>query len=582
MDKPVWHYRVSMPNPQNHLFTVELEIQNWTQDILTLELPVWTPGSYLVREYAKHLESFAAYSSDRALEWAKTAKNRWVIHRHDQDGSIKISYQIYANDLSVRTNHLDHSHGYFNGAAMFMYSPDLAECSYEIEIVPPDPSWQIATALPQISDRTFWAKDFDTLADSPFEIGIHQRHEFEVLGKPHTWVIWGQGNLEVERLIPDTTKIIQTTAQIFGGLPYDRYLFILHLSANSYGGLEHCNCCSLIFPRLGFRGDSYLKFLHLVAHEFFHLWNVKRLRPQELVKIDYNRENYTEQLWFAEGVTSYYDQLLLVRSGLVDQTYFLYKLGETITKLQLTPGRQVQSLAESSFDTWIKLYRPEPNSANSQISYYLKGELVSLLLDLHIRICSNHQVSLDQILVALAQNCPDGYSHWQLQSQIQAQVRLASDADMDQDIWEFWQSYISGTEELDYDRYLNEFGLELVNQPGEGLFTGLSLTSTNGFGVVKYVARDSPAERAGLNIGDEILAIAGIRVTGDQFNERLKLYGEQKTVELSFFRQEVLSHTQLELLASQSDRYLVQVVRNPTPQQAAHLEKWLQEPAVAM
>lgn len=570
MNHPVWHYRVSMPQPQNHLFTVELEIPAWEDQILNLQMPVWTPGSYLVREYAKHLENFQAYNlaGDRLLGWQKTSKNQWQIA--EATGGVKLSYQIYANELTVRTNHLDPSHGYFNGAAMFMYSPELDQVGYQVEIVLPDSSWQIATALPQISDRTYFASDSDTLVDSPFEIGIQQRHQFEVLGKPHTWVIWGEGNLEIERLIADTIKIVETTAQFWGGLPYDRYLFILHLSADSYGGLEHRHCCSLIAPRLGFHGKAYLKFLHLVAHEFFHVWNVKRLRPQVFTQINYSQENYTEALWFCEGVTSYYDQILLVQAGLVDQNYYLEQLSETITRYQLTPGRQIQTLAESSFDTWIKLYRPDPNSPNSQISYYLKGELVALLLDLHIRAQTQSQNSLDQVMPQLWQKFGDqGFSHPELLTTI----AQSSGLNLDQ----FWQDYLWSTKELDYAKYLTEFGLELIKQPGDGLFTGISLASTNGFGIVKYVARNSPGEQAGLNIGDEIVAIAQVRVTAEQFNDRLKLYMNQKKVTVSFFRQEMLSHTQLELISSQSDRYLVQTILNPTAQQTHNLQQWLKQ-----
>jgi predicted metalloprotease with PDZ domain len=604
LSSKLWRYKVAMAQPYNHLFQVQLEFEpeinsefkkgtEYEQStLLILKMPVWSPGSYLVREYAKHLQDFVVVNDlgDR-LPWQKISKNQWQIEISSQpleSKTIIVSYQIYANELTVRTNHLDRSHGYFNGAAMFMYCEDFCgvsrempremprelsrEVSYEVEIVLPDPSWQIATSLPAVSDlaNTFFASNFDILVDSPFEIGIHQRHDFVVLDKPHAWVIWGEGNLNIEKLIEDTKVIIEIEAQLFGGLPYPEYLFILHLSANGYGGLEHRNCCSLIFPRLGFRHDSYLRFLHLVAHEFFHTWNVKRLKPIELTNFDYEVENYTTSLWFCEGVTSYYDQLIPLRAGLCDRAHYLQQVSESITKLQLTPGRKVQTLAESSFDTWIKLYRPDQNSANSQISYYLKGEIVAMILDLMIRAQSNS--SLDRVMASLWQKYgkeENGFS----QVELLAEIELISGCELTN----FWQAYLFGTEEIDYNFYFAPFGLTLqtVESSLTGFYTGMTLIGGNGFGVVKYVATDSPAQVAGINLGDELIAIDGIRVTADQFSDRLKLYDYGDKVKLTLFQQDLIWITELELIPPIGDRYILKENNKLTANQLRNLESWL-------
>jgi predicted metalloprotease with PDZ domain len=360
-------YQVAMPNPQTHLFEVTLQVKGWATAVLDLKLPVWTPGSYLVREYAKHLQNFSA-TGQKALAWRKISKNHWQVDTLGQS-EITVCYRVFANELSVRTNHLDGTHGYFNGAALFFYLPGFEHQPIQVAIAPPYPNWQVATPLPTVPGQTntFYAADFDTLVDSPFEIGTHALYEFEAQGKPHQLAIWGQGNTDPDRIIQDTQKIIDVEAELFGGLPYDSYLFLLHLSPQGNGGLEHKNACSLNYPRFGFRTkEKYQRFMQLVAHEFFHLWNVKRIRPKALEVFDYEQENYTTSLWFSEGTTSYYDLNIPFRAGIYDAKTLLGNLSKEITRLQTTPGRQVQPASESSFDAWIKLYRPPKSPITSK------------------------------------------------------------------------------------------------------------------------------------------------------------------------------------------------------------------------
>ncbi|NES94628.1 MAG: M61 family metallopeptidase [Desertifilum sp. SIO1I2] len=578
---PTLNYQVSLTQPSSHLFEVMLRVTGWQKTTLDLKFPVWTPGSYLVREYARHLQEFRACDGEETpLNARKLNKNHWQIETAGVS-TVVVRYRIYAAELTVRTNHLDATHGYFNGAAIFFRLPGFEKTPIQVRIVPPSPEWRVTTPLPQVSGyaHTFEAADFDTLVDSPFEIGTHRTYYFEVLGKPHELAIWGQGNEQPEQIVRDITKIVQTEAQLFGGLPYDRYVFLLHLVSHAMGGLEHKDGCSLIYQRFGFRApDKYQRFLQLVAHEFFHLWNVKRLRPKELEVFDYDGENYTPSLWFCEGTTSYYDLLLPLRAGIYDAKTFLAELGKEITRLQTTPGRLVQPLSESSWDAWIKLYRPDANSGNSQISYYLKGELVSLLLDLLIRAQHENRRSLDDVMRQMWEEFgkPEvGFTAEQLQQRISTIAEV--------DLTEFFERYLETTEELPFNRYLKPFGLRLESDRDEASspgvpFLGLTVKTENGKAMVKSAIAHSPAQNAGIDAGDELLAINEIRVTAEQLSDRLQDFAAGYTIRVSAFHQDTLITVPVTLSEPQPTRYQLVPVENPTPQQQQLFQGWLGVP----
>ena len=573
---PSLTYYVKMTQANCHLFEVSLQIENWSDTVLHLKMPVWTPGSYLVREYAKHIQDFKALSKDKQkkLLSQKVGKNHWEVETKEVD-SILINYRVFANELTVRTNHLDNTHGYFNGAALFYFIPGLEKQPITIEIIPPNSTWKISTALPAIPEKVnqFQADNFDTLVDSPFEIGNHAVYPFEVLGKPHQYSIWGTGNINPNQLIEDTKKIIETESQLFGGLPYENYLFILHLTNNGFGGLEHKNSCSLIYSRFGFREkDKYNRFIQLVAHEFFHLWNVKRIRPKGLENFDYEKENYTPSLWFSEGTTSYYDMVIPLRAGIYDSQRFLEILGKEITRFLNIPGRKVQPLSESSFDAWIKLYRRDANSDNSQISYYLKGELISLLLDLLIRAKHKNKRSLDNVMVQMWEQFGQseiGFTPHQLQQVIE------SVADMD--LQSFFNLYIDSTEKLPFNKYLEPFGLQLKPiLEDEGVpYLGIRVRSENNKEIIKFVAKGSPASLEGIDSDDELLAINGIRITADKLNERLKDYQTGEIIAVTVFHQDELKTLSVTLGTPQPNRYEVIQIENPSTVQQENLNGWL-------
>jgi predicted metalloprotease with PDZ domain len=560
-----------MSQPQTHLFEVQLTVSNWTEEILDLKMPVWTPGSYLVREYSKQLQDFTAISgTGEKLIATKLAKHHWQV-RLDSSDEIQINYRMFANELTVRTNHLDATHGYFNPAALCFYIPEYEHCPIEITIVSPDPSWKVTTPLPEISSQTFRAANLDTLVDSPFEIGCQQIYEFTVLDKPHQLVVWGEGNLDPLIAIEDIKKIVEVEANIFGGLPYENYIFLLHLSPSGGGGLEHKNCCSLLYPRFSFQaGEKHHRFMQLVAHEFFHLWNVKRIRPAALEKFDYERENYTPSLWFSEGTTSYYDLLIPRRAGIYDDKEFLAELSKEITRFMTTPGRLVQPLSESSFDAWIKLYRPDPNSSNSQMSYYLKGEMVTLLLDLLIRDRTQSTKSFDDVLVIMWEHfgkAEIGFTETQLRSTIESVAN--------QDLSEFYDRYIHGVEELPFSEYLYPFGIELKPVDNHIPYLGITVKTEHGRETIKSVASNSPAQLAGIDPGDELLAIDGFKITADKLTDRLKLYPIGAEINVTIFHIDRLITLPIILAASQPDRYQLHKIEHPTARQNQLLTAWI-------
>ncbi|WP_017325783.1 M61 family metallopeptidase [Synechococcus sp. PCC 7336] len=583
-DRPLrQHYWVRMPEPANHLLEIELRLTDLLLDRpLQLVFPAWTPGSYLLREYARHLQELSIFDgADRLLEWTRLDKNTWEILPAKTD-CARVCYRLYAHDLTVRTNHLDSTHGFFNGAASFLYCVGREREAIALTVCPPEPNWQIATALPPLNPespaqpgqpQTFLAQDFDELVDSPVEVGLHRTAQFEVLDKPHRFVVWGKGNEDLDKIVAATQKIIETEAELFGGLPYDRYLFLLHLSSEGAGGLEHKCSTTLNYPRFGFvNPERYDRFLSLVAHEFFHLWNVKRLRPKAIETFDYGREAYLRCLWFCEGTTSYYDTLILRRGNLISVETYLKLMGDRIGKLQKTVGRQVQSLIDSSFDTWIKLYRPTENTSNSQVSYYLKGEIVSMLLDLAIRLKSQGKNSLDTVVRDLWQRFGQfeiGYTDTDLREAFESAATTS--------LTDFFANYIEGTAELEFDRFLDPFGLcwKAEVKPDSAPYLGMSVKANGNSTRIEKVAMGSPAQQAGIWAGDELLAIDGFKVTAKTLPERLKDYQPGQRVAIAVFQREELKLVEVTLGEPERNSFAIAPLPEATAEQRQRCIDWL-------
>ncbi len=583
-------YTIAMPEPHTHLYHVEVVVDAVSAPCLNLVLPAWTPGSYMIREFARHIQEFTAHGPDGTeLPWRKTAKDTWQIDA-DQAPGVVVRYKVYANELTVRTSHLDSRHGYFNPANVCMYVPDRTNEQLAVTVAVPE-GWQVNTALEaggrgqgdgEESSFTFIAQDYDELVDSPFECGTQRVLTFSVDAVPHEIVIWGRGNEDEARLIADTRRIVEVQRDMFGGLPYPHYCFILHLTDGRGGGLEHRNSVTNMVDRWTFRPDqSYERYLSLTSHELFHVWNVKRLRPAPLGPFDYRSENYTRLLWFAEGVTCYYDKLLLVRAGLMRHERYLEKLADEILSLQSQPGRHLQSLEESSFDAWVKYYRPDENSANTSISYYLKGTLVCLALDMEIRRRTGGSCSLDGVLRDLYGRYPMNGPGIPENGGVLAVVEELAGA-QDGFFRDFFARYIAGTAEIDYTSALATVGLELRwshRQPGENgvapAWLGIKFKRQGERTLVASVRSDSPAYAAGIYADDELLAMDGWRANQDWLNARLTERVPGDTVRLSLFRNDLLIEVSVVLGEAPYDNLIIVPVATPVAAQQRAYREWL-------
>lgn len=583
-------YGIAMSHPHTHLYQVTITLRDLAGPTIDLALPVWTPGSYMVREYARHVQEFAATSKGVALAWWKLDKSTWHVVT-DGAAEVCVTYQVYANELTVRTSHLDGTHGYFNPATLCMYIPGRTHEPVQVQVYPPE-GWQVTTGLPSVEPldavpgaATFAADDFDALVDSPFECGTHRLLTFTVDTIPHHIALWGHGNEDEQRLIADTRAIVVAAQALFGRLPYRSYTFIVHLMDGRGGGLEHRNSVTMQVDRWTFQPRSaYARYLELTAHEFFHVWNVKRIRPEPLGPFDYSRENYTRQLWISEGITDYYTERLLLRAGLITAARYREQVAEKILYVQGQPGRALQSLEQGSFDAWIKHYRPDEHSPNSTISYYIKGDLVGMLLDLELLHLSNGTRSLDDMLRYFHDTYPiDGPGFPEDRGYFAAVEAVvgASDATK-QLLTAFHDRYIAGTEELDYAACFTYVGLRLEWGHTKPLADGsappslrVRLKTEAGHLKITHVLADGAGYVAGIYAGDELLALDGFRVSEESLQARLAEHRPGDVVTLSLFRRDELLHIPVTLGVAPYDKLTLMHVDQPTPQQRQLYERWI-------
>ena len=574
---PAVRYRVSMERPHSHLFQVEAEFPPATES-LTVSLPVWTPGSYLVREYARHVQDFEVTDPHGTrLPFERVDKRSFKIRTGGL--AARCRYRVYANELTVRTAHLDRTHGFWNGANLFLYAEGRVDEPVELEVVPP-PGWRVATAMDGGPLR-FTARDYHELCDSPVEVGTHSLATFEALGKRHEVAIAGRGQVDVGRFAADLERIVEHLGALMGGLPYDRYLFIVHLTDRRRGGLEHERSTTLAVSRNAFfPKEAYEDTLALAAHVFLHLWNVKGLRPAAFQPYDYAREQYTRLLWWFEGVTSYYDRLTLVRAGLADPKGWLRHLGEEWTALARQPGAGKMSLEEASLTAWVKYYRPDENSPNSAISYYQKGELVALALDLALRQAGG---SLDDLLRAhhsryASTGLPeDGVEGGAAQVLGEPVAR------------EFFDRLVRGTGPV--EAALDTIGLRISRRIAQSLDDkGGTPPRKNGdegaagwLGAeippggklsVRVVREGGPAARAGLYAEDEILAESGFRVDRAGLWDRMRQVGPGGLLRLTVFRKDELVEVPVTLGDPPEEVAWIEAVPDATPAQKSAFRAW--------
>lgn len=568
---PEISYTVSMSKPATHLLEVEIRVKSAVPETLELKMPVWTPGSYLVREYARHVQNFAAKDgSGKALSWRKTNKNTWAIDSN-RVGEVVVTYLVYSNELTVRTNELNDEHAFWNNAALLMFPKGQLAAPTTLTVVPFG-NWKIATGLAKVPGRanTFRAANYDVLYDAPFEVSSFNEITFDVRRKSHRIVVTGEGNYDLKQMAKDFAKIVEQSFNIFGDLPYDDYTFIVNLRGG--GGLEHLNSTAVQWNRFAFKGSRYNAFLGLIAHEFFHLWNVKRIKPDTLGPFDYENENYTKLLWVAEGTTAYYEGILLRRAGLISEADLLSGKATLIEQLQARPGRFETSLEEASLDAWIKYYRQDENSINNQISYYDKGEVVSMMLDATIRTASGGNKSLDDVLRHLYDEFAKKNKNYTPED-FQRISEMMAGKSLD----DFFAKYVRGEAEIDYDQILSGLGIRLaVSEPGKGkAYLGADLTEENGRLTIRTIAANTPAYEQGLNTGDQIIAIDGYRASLSFLQTYI---GERKPgekIQLTIFRFDRLRDVTFTLGSDQKKTYTLAAIPNASRQQKRLFENYV-------
>jgi len=542
-------YTLSFPAPHTHYMEVTAVVPTGGRPAVDLMMAVWTPGSYMVREYSRNVEAVSAAGPDgRSMPVEKTDKNRWRVATGGAR-TATVKYRLYAREMSVRTNWVEADFAMINGAPTFITLADGVARPHEV-VIEPARGWRVSmTALPEMAGgaHRYRAQDFDTLVDSPIVVGNPAVYEFTVDSKRHYLVNVGEaGIFDGARAAKDLETIVRAHLRMWGSLPYDRYVFMNMLTSVPGqipgGGLEHKNSTMLMAGRWATRTrPSYLAWLELASHEFFHAWNGKRLRPVELGPFNYEEEVFTRGLWMVEGVTDYYAELLVHRAGLSSEAEYLDALANKIEELQTTPGRGVQPVDLASFDAWIKYYRPDENSPNASISYYTKGAVLAFLLDAKIRRATAGAKSLDDVMRAAFQKYSGqrGYTP----DELRAVAEQASGVDLRS----FWSNGVQGTVELDYSEALDTMGLRFRSSGERQGRVWLGATTRNDGGrlLVTQVRRETPADAAGLNVDDEILAIDDFRVRADQLNARLDQYIPGDTVALLVARRDQLMRLEL-------------------------------------
>ena len=596
-------YAIRPANPGAHLFHVTVTVDAPDPAGQRFMLPAWIPGSYMIREFARNIVRLTALADDRPVKVEKLDKHTWRCA--PVKGPLTLAYEVYAWDLSVRAAHLDATHGFFNGTSVFLLPMGLEGAPCRVDLIPPEGAqyagWKVATGLaPARGTRrgqfgTYLARDYDELIDCPVELGTFTHASFDVLGVPHEIAITGQvRQLDLARLTADVARLCETQIRFFepppqralrgarapAAAPFDRYTFLALAVGEGYGGLEHRNSTALIcrrddLPYLGMKDSTagYRRFLGLVSHEYFHTWNVKRIRPAAFVPYDLTRENHTRLLWAFEGFTSYYDDLLLARAGLLTEAQYLDTLAATLTTVMQRSSRLKQSLAESSFDAWIKYYRQDENAPNSVVSYYQKGALVALALDLTIRTATRHRRSLDDVMRHL-------WRQWVKAGAAYAGVDedgilAAAEAATGLSLARALREWTEGTRDPDFERLLAPFGIRFESRPAldspQFALLGIKLAD----GKLQHVFDGTPAQQAGLSAGDTLVALDGLRATEANLDQLLARYRPGDTVELHAFRRDELMRFDVRLATRPPPKFTLAVDRKaPRAAQRARA-RWL-------
>ncbi|RZK57183.1 MAG: M61 family peptidase [Pedobacter sp.] len=573
-------FEVSFKEPQAHYAEVEMNMSGIaTKNYIDVKMPVWTPGSYLVREFAKSVEGFGATAGGKAVKVEKVTKNTWRVY-NAKANAVKINYRVYAFEVSVRTAFIDASHAFLSSANIFMYPAGMIKNPSTVKIVPFTGWDKVSTGLEPVAGQkfTYYASDFDILFDSPIEVGNQDVFEFTASGVKHEVAMFGGGNYDKEKLKVDMAKVVENATAIYGENPNKHYTFIVHNFTQGGGGLEHLNSTVLGASRNGYSTErGYKGFLSLVAHEYHHLWNVKRLRPVALGPFDYDAENYTTNLWIAEGFTSYYENKLMLRSGFTSPEGFVTSYLGAIGTVMNTPGAKINSAAASSFDAWINgAYRPNENSKNTFISYYTKGQVVGILMDLEIANATKGAKSLDDVMKAMYLQCKTlkrGYTDAEFKAMVEKISGIS--------FTDFYTKYVTGTADVEFAKYFGYAGINVVNENANSstpLFGAAPARTTPGAGkvIVGTVTRGSGAWNGGVNVNDEIVSIDD--APAEMMLERMPQIANKKVgdvVKVVVVRDGQRQTLNVTLTANDAVRLKATMDENATPAQLAVRKKWM-------
>ena len=603
MSAPI-HYQVKLHDPHAHIFEVTCQVAKPNPEGQSFVLPAWIPGSYLIREFAKNIVSFKAENEQGTLKHHKIDKDTYAVEA--ASGPLTVTLQYYAWDLSVRSAHFDGTHAFFNGTSLFLRPEGHEAETMTVELIARDDApysdWKVATSLQKQETNnngfgTYRADDYDDLVDHPVEIGTFDRVEFDACGIPHDAVFSGRHDGDLDRIKKDLKTICEYQLQFFGEpMPIDRYTFMTQLTGDGYGGLEHKYSTALMAKRNDLPNrneteisDGYRQYLGLCSHEYFHTWNVKRIKPRVFTPYNYNKESHTTLLWAFEGITSYYDDLFLARTGLISPESYLELLGKSITRVLRSKGRKTQTLEESSFDTWTKFYRQDENAPNAITSYYTQGALAALGLDLTIRARTDHEQSLDDVMRGLWKH----YGSKNIgvdEDGLERFTKVATGLSLES----YFEQVLRTHDDLNIGELLREVGVSFHLRPSEGPQDlggkkgkktleemqnkgqlGVRSKNQNGGIAITHAFKDEGAMLAGLSAGDLIIAVDGLKMTTASLNKHLEHKKPGDTIEVHAFRRDELMTFRVSLTAPPLDTCYLTLDAQPNHQIEGFRKDWL-------
>jgi len=570
---PTIHYKLGMSQPWTHLFEVEVSYSGLPRsgETFDLLLPVWRSGRYVVFDFAGDVQEFSAQDGKGSpLGWEKTDKMSWRI-RKGSSTTVTATYKVYANEVNQRTKEMNDQGAFLDGSAVFMYADKYRGLPLTLTVTPYR-DWHVTTGLENAkgTKNTLTSPTYDYLIDCPLFVGNQLDVEFEAGGKPHVLSVLGEGNYDTKIMVKDITKLVEANKELWGSLPYQRYVFMLHVSPRHGGGTEHINSTAMGTRPWGFTNtNSYNGFLGLVSHEYFHTWNVKQIRPKGISPYDWTKENYTKELWVSEGTTSYYTSRMMMRAGLSTPARYVDQLPGQIQGDRQKPGNKLQSATESSFDAWIKYWKQNEQAFNAETDYYDRGSDISLFLDLEIRNRSDNKASLDNVMKAMYERFP-----WNGTGFTVDDFRKVCDEFAGSSLKQFFDEHVYGTKPLEWEKVLLYAGLEAKSKTEQKAWFGAFIGGEPPR-IRWQVAAGSPAYIAGLDLNDEIIALNGYRVSANDFNTRI---GEMKAgdvVKLTVMRSDQLREFNVTLVNNPVPGYTVTKVSDPTDLQKAIYESWV-------